>query len=149
MPTSSKLTPQAAAVCNKDATVFLLRSAGLFRDTSEAGNSYATGRVQEGRAVFPSLVFACLLVAHIFVCRENVTVVRRTDSERQRNRERERERQRQRERNRDRETQTDREAATDCLYWICELSFLQNQHKREVIKSIKGVNEDFYSSFKI
>ena len=105
MPTSSKLTPPAAAVCNKDATVFLLRSAGLFRATSEAGNSYATGRVQEGRAVFPSLVFACLLVAHIFVCRENVTVVRRTDSERQRNRERERDREKETETEKHRQTE--------------------------------------------
>ena len=88
MPTSSKLTPPAAAVCNKDATVFLLRGAGFFRATSKAGNSYTTGRVQEGRAVFPSLVFACLLVVHRLVCREIVTVVKRTDSQRRRERER-------------------------------------------------------------
>ena len=119
MPTSSKLTPPASAVCNKDATVFLLRSAGLFRSTSEAGNSYTTGRVQEGRAVFPSLVFACLLVAHRLVCRENVTVVRRTDSESERDRETETERQRETERKKQRQTdrQTEegieREAATD------------------------------------
>ena len=100
MPTSSKLTPPAAAVCNKDATVFLLRGAGFFRATSKAGNSYTTGRVQEGRAVFPSLVFACLLVVHRLVCREIVTVVKRTDSQRGRERERGR---RGRERERERE----------------------------------------------